>query len=232
MTPDEWYGGLCQRMGWPPTAWRKAVMAFWAQQEGMPFAQTFNPFATTYHGAGVTDSPQDIGFGPGRWNKVGVGIYASPSDGVEATALTLSLSYYANIRKAFADQTGYPSIVGPQDFTTWVGNNVYGQRILDFMLTCTADRGYAAATPATTDPALTKRLDDLTLALFAGKEQPGDRAARLAYANSRVADVAGGNAVSLVEIAGSALAARFGASRDEIIGVLQNLITALKGGAP
>ena len=168
MTIDDFFAVLCTRMGWRPTPWRVDIFKFWAVQEGMNFERTWNPLATTWHSADIPENPEDIGFGPGKWNdldrmdgKAGAGVrmYASAMDGVEATARTLELSYYANIRKAFADQTGYPSITGPLDFTSWVGSDVYGQRVLQRMLTSSASRGYDTPLPSgSIDPSILKRL--------------------------------------------------------------------------
>ena len=172
MTPAGWYSALCTRMGWSPTAWRLAVLAFWAKQEGMDLQRSWNPFATTYHAEDVAESAEDVGYGPGRWNSVGVGLYATPEAGVEATARTLELSHYPNIRAMFADQVGRPGIVGPKDFTTWVGSPVYGQRVLDFAVACNADRGYGS--PATVLAARVARLE----ALFGPEDVIADWASR------------------------------------------------------
>ena len=54
-------------------------------------------------------------------------------DGIRATVKTLSLSYYVNVRRCFADKAAYPEAIRPKDFTSWVGSDVYGKRIVDYM---------------------------------------------------------------------------------------------------
>jgi hypothetical protein len=146
MTRDEFFAAVCQKFGWQPTPWRLAVFNHWATQEGMPFDTTFNPLATTR----LSDAtPLNLGFsegyGPGNWNGVPVRVYASPESGIEATFETLALGYYDNIRRCFTDQAGYPDAV--PEFTTYVGNVSYGQRVVDFMNSTTASKGDDEMTP-------------------------------------------------------------------------------------
>lgn len=198
MTLTEYFTALCRAMGWEPTPWRLDVFGYWAQQEGMPFERSWNPLATTRQAPELRYSNEDIGYGPGNWNGVPVKLYATPEDGIEATRQTLMLDYYANIRRAFTDQVGYSEVVGPRDFTSWVGSDAYGTRVLTFMRNTPASR---EVTPAA---ASTSPTDDILLALFAGKEQLGTRptmAERLAYAKWRVAEIVAGRAPSLGELA-------------------------------
>lgn len=200
---DSFFTALCRGMGWEPTPWRIDVFTFWAQQEGMLYERTFNPLATTRTGPGITLQSLDMGFGPGNWNSVPVRMYATEESGVEATRQTLLLDYYVNVRRCFADQRGYPEAVGPRDFTSWVGSNVYGQRIVDHM------NASKVAKTMFTPPASDITLDDIVLALFAGKEQAASRPTReqrLTYARNRVREAANGEAVSLVELVGAYVA--------------------------
>ena len=142
MTRLDFWTKLLGKMLLPVTDWRIAVFEFWANQEGMPYDKTFNPLATTYLDNSIARrSTIDIGFGPGKWNTAagnGVGIYATENDGVQATFETLKLSYYDNIRKMFLEQKPNLDIVGPHDFTSWVGSNEYGKRIYDYALSLPA----------------------------------------------------------------------------------------------
>lgn len=140
MTRDEFFVAVCQRMGWTATPWRIAVFSHWAQQEGMPFDQTFNPLATTRLSSRTAlNQTYDIGYGPGNYNSVPVRVYASAADGIQATVETLQLDYYPNIRRCFADQTGHPEAV--PEFTTYVGSVAYGERVVAFMSSTDADKG-------------------------------------------------------------------------------------------
>jgi hypothetical protein len=140
MTRDELFGALCGKFGWEATPWRLAVFESWAQQEGMPFERTFNPLATTRLSANThLNTSYDEGFGPGNWNSVPVRVYATAADGITATFETLSLDFYPNIRRCFADQRGYVEAVS--EFTTYVGSQSYGQRVVEFMNTTTAGKG-------------------------------------------------------------------------------------------
>lgn len=136
-------------MGWTPDEDRLDVFEFWAGQEGALYAETYNPLATTLPASEVPRSTRDIGFGPGKWNTAnpphGVAIYATPEDGARATVMTLGFSHYVNIRRCFADKKAYPEAVGPRDFTSWVGSEAYGKRVVAFM----AERFKAAPTGLT-----------------------------------------------------------------------------------
>ena len=120
-------------MGWTPDEDRLDVFEFWAKQEGMPFERSWNPLATTWLSDDVALSTENIGFGAGNWNSVPVRLYATAEDGIRATVKTLSLSYYVNVRRCFADKAAYPEAIRPKDFTSWVGSDVYGKRIVDYM---------------------------------------------------------------------------------------------------
>lgn len=167
-TRNEFFGALCAAMGWEPTPWRLAVMDFWADQEdggdklGL-MRRANNPFATTREDVAASrDLSYDNGNGPGNWNTIKlasggvlhVGVYLTLADGVRATAQTINLSYYPNIRRSFRDQVGYPEVVS--DYTSWV-SEPYGQRIYQFMRTTTASREIPPV-PATVDPKLEARV--------------------------------------------------------------------------
>ena len=132
MDAEEFFSGLCRAMGWEPSAWRLAAFAEWARYEGMPLEQTWNPLATTRAStAAVRNATYDIGFGPGNWNAVGVGVYRDAAAGIAATAETLQLDYYPTIRRCFADETAFDSAVA--EFATYVGSDAYGRQIVEFM---------------------------------------------------------------------------------------------------
>ncbi len=197
MNRAEFFTALCKRLGLDATPWRLAVFDFWAQQEGMPFAQTFNPLATTM--TGDLDTTFNQGYGPGNWNSVPVRVYRTAEAGVTATYETLINGYYENILRCLADQKGYEAAVKPHDFFSWVGSESYGQRVVDFMNTTDAAKGSDV-----TDP----RIDRLERIVAGnGFDADGQRItgeAALAYAdkqgyslvlgiqktNSRIADLA------------------------------------------
>ena len=131
----------------------------------MPFDRTFNPLATTRLSPNTQlNKSYDDGFGPGNWNDVPVRVYATAADGVTATFETLQLDYYPNIRRCFADQDGYAEAVA--EFTTYVGSQSYGQRVVEFMKSTTASKGSADRVAA--DPAALAR--DLVRATYGSEE--------------------------------------------------------------
>jgi hypothetical protein len=136
MTRMDFWVKLLGKLALPATDWRIAVFEFWAQQENMPYDRTFNPLATTRISPAIAlNTSYDIGFGPGNWNHVPVRVYATENDGVQATFETIQLSYYENIRKMLLEQKPNLGIIGPNDFTSWVGpDNPYGQRVYDYAL--------------------------------------------------------------------------------------------------
>lgn len=139
MTRAEFFAGLLRRLGYEVTPWRLAVLDYWADMEGMPFERTWNPLATSRPpGDDVFLSSEDIGHGPGNWNSVPVRIYHDAVSGIEATAETLELSYYPNIRRSLRDQVGYSEIV--PEFKTYVGSDAYGPNVLQFMRSSQASR--------------------------------------------------------------------------------------------
>lgn len=141
MTLEEFFIEVCNKMGWSPTPWRLEVFKFWAKMEGVPFTTLWNPLATTRVSSNLKYNLKfDNGNGPGNWNSVPVKVYASAADGVEATVQTLKLDYYPNIRKCFEDQRGYAAAIGPRDFTSWVGSEAYGSKVVDFMNQTTAPK--------------------------------------------------------------------------------------------
>lgn len=155
---DTFCAMLCGTMDWTPTPWRIAVLKEWARYEGMPYAPTFNPLATTRRSpAAVRNGGYDIGFGPGNWNAVGVGVYRDAAAGVAATAETLKLPYYPNIRRCFAEERAHEEAVA--EFATDVGSEAYGAALVAFM----------ASLP--TDPDPDQAEVALLLRLFSGDEE-------------------------------------------------------------
>lgn len=142
MGQADFFKGVCQGLGLEATPWRVAVLEFWAGQEhheGTLFKVGFNPLATTQNGD--LNLSFDNGNGPGNWNSVPVRVYASPAAGIRATVETLTNGFYPNILRCLKDQTGYPEARGPRDFTSWVGSDGYGQRVIDFMNSSKASKG-------------------------------------------------------------------------------------------
>ena len=146
MSQDEFFSGVCRGLGLEPTPWRLAVFEFWAGQEhheGTLFKVGFNPLATTQ--PGDLNLSFDNGNGPGHWNSVPVKVYASPAAGIRATVETLTNGHYPNILRCLKDQVGYPEAIKPKDFTTWVGEEAYGKRVVDFMNKTKASKGTPAS---------------------------------------------------------------------------------------
>lgn len=137
MERQEFFTQLCGQLGFEPTPWRLAVFDFWATQENMP-EETNNFLATTQ--PGDLNLAFNKGYGPGNWNSVPVRVYRTAEAGVQATRETLTNGYYPNILRCFRDQIGYNEAVGPRDFVSWVGQEDYGRRVVDFMNACTADK--------------------------------------------------------------------------------------------
>lgn len=164
MTQEDFFAAVCTGLGLEPTPWRLAVFEEWARMEssGALFEKARNPLATTRLSANTPlDTGFEIGFGPGNWNAVPVRVYATYTAGIVATVETLSLSYYADIRRALKDQTSYPETL--DDFQTWIGSPGYAAHMVAFMLTLQADRGDGAPstdglTPAALNEALQKRM--------------------------------------------------------------------------
>jgi len=108
-----------------------------------------HPLATTrLSPATPLDESFDIGFGPGCWNGVPVRVYRDAEAGIAATVETLSLDYYPNIRRCFADETGYNEAI--PEFATYVGSDAYGKDLVAFM------RGLPPSRPA--PPSLEERV--------------------------------------------------------------------------
>jgi hypothetical protein len=180
MNRDEFFAGVCAGLGWTPTPWRLAVFDEWARHEGMPFEQTWNPIATTRVSPAAVRNPNyDIGYGVGNWNSVHVGVYRDAAAGIAATVETLALDYYPNVRRCMAEQAGYPEAV--PELATYVGSVAYGQALVQFMTSCTADKGGDVADP---------RVDDILRALT-GREGT-DATARLAAWNTKEGGKASG----------------------------------------
>ena len=146
MTGDEWYAALCRACGWPATAWTITGLREWARMESpreengetVLFNRCYNPLATTMPASDVPRSPQDIGFGPGKWNDAnpphGVAIYDRPENGVRATAATIVIPWaYARIRDTFKNQrvTDRAGLIA--DFTTWIGNPGYATALAEYL---------------------------------------------------------------------------------------------------
>ena len=138
LSREQFFSDVCKALGLPSTPWRLAVFTFWANQEGMPFEETFNPLASTQ--SGDLNLGFDRGYGPGNWNSVPVRAYRTHAAGVAATVETLENGYYPNILRCLRDQVGYYEAVGPRDFTSWVGSEDYGRRVVDFMNACQEEK--------------------------------------------------------------------------------------------
>ena len=153
------------------------MFAEWARYEGMPLEQTWNPLATTrVSTAAVRNAAYDIGYGPGNWNSVGVGVYRNPAAGIAATAETLQLDYYPTIRRCFADETALDGAVA--EFATYAGSDAYGHQVVEFM----RRQPHAPSTAAGTFE------EALLLRLFSGDEEAAlPRSERLVNARYRLA---------------------------------------------
>ncbi len=152
MNETEWYGLLCKAMGWPFTPWTVAGLKAWARKESPEeengqtrlFNRCWNPLATTYMGADAPRSPEDIGFGAGKWNNAnppqGVGIYATPEAGVAATANTIRLSFYPIIRATFLNQAVGDTDALRSNFQTWIGSAAYSHDLTEYLRILTASK--------------------------------------------------------------------------------------------
>lgn len=182
MTGDEWYAALCRACGWPATAWTIAGLREWARMESpreengetVLFNHCYNPLATTMPASDVPRSPQDIGFGPGKWNDAnpphGVAIYDKPENGVRATAATIVIPWaYARIRDTFKNQRVTDRAGLIEDFTTWIGNPGYATALTDYLLSHPASTASAPA-PVNDDAELAALRADvgLLVAVVAG----------------------------------------------------------------
>ncbi len=177
-TEAEFFFAVCKRMSWEPSPWRLAVFAEWHRHEGMPLEQTWNPLATTrLSPATPLNTKFDIGYGAGNWNGVPVRVYLNEIAGETATAETLMLSYYVNVRRCFTDETGYPEAV--PELATYVGSVAYGQALVDFMNRLAGDDSVGMT-------------DKDILAVF-GSTEP-DAATRLTNAKARYEAAAAGTA--------------------------------------
>lgn len=219
MTPGEWFAKLLGLIGAPATNANVEICNEWARLEGMynpgglSFARGFNPWMTTWPaGDGIRRSGEDIGFGPGKWNNAnppyGVGMYATPEDGLRATVRTLEAdARYTPIMRAFREQAYNPGLVSA--WVTWIGSEGYANSLAGF---AAEQWGSPANAPVV---AVTRtEYEDLVLALFAGSEEHADtspyavrsRAERLAAAMHRVQLRAAGTERSVADIAASAAA--------------------------
>jgi hypothetical protein len=163
VTLDGFFAAVCRGLDLEPTPWRIAVFRFWAGQEDHEsrlFTQAFNPLATTQNGD--LNTSFDIGHGPGNWNSVPVRVYRSAEAGVAATVKTLKNGFYPNILRCLADQTGYAEARGPRDFTSWVGSESYGQRVIDFMNSTDASKVPAGPAGGGAEAAVVSVTDRLT----------------------------------------------------------------------
>lgn len=143
------------------TPWRQEFFEYWANHEGMPFDKTWNPLATTWLSADTAlNLGYNIGYGGGNWNSVPVRVYATFDDGVLATFRTLSLDYYVNLRKSITEQRINVNVIGPKDFTSWVGSDAYGRDVYNHMLAWEVSNNPVVITPPvgdSLDTALQKR---------------------------------------------------------------------------
>jgi hypothetical protein len=92
-TVPNWQGQLLRSIGAPATPQNLLFVNDWARAEGGGAAN--NPFNTTEPGYGTT----------GNYNSVGVKEYATPQQGIAATAATLENGRYGNILSALRHGT-------------------------------------------------------------------------------------------------------------------------------
>ena len=215
MTPYEWFVQFLGLINAPPSDANTAVCAEWARMEGMNisgglrFTEGYNPWMTTWpDGPDTRRSSRDIGFGRGKWNNAnppnGVGMYATPEDGLEATRRTLmGHAGYEPILRAFRAQRWNDGLTAAWE--TWIGSPGYARSLSNF-----AQDQWTA----TEEQVTRTEYEDLVLAVFAGGEEHAEtapyavrpREERLAAAMERMRLRAAGQERSVADIAASAAA--------------------------
>lgn len=113
---DAFYADVLLILGMPASANRMRFMRAWRLAEGAE--ASWNPFNTTWARGRAS-----------KYNSVGVGNYATRADGLAATAGTLRLRYYTDLRARLArDDTAELVALSP-DLRTW-GTGAGVSRIL------------------------------------------------------------------------------------------------------
>jgi hypothetical protein len=102
----QWATDLLNQLGLPVTAENVKALGAWAQAEGTK--ATYNPLATTQSMPGATS-----------FNRVGVRNYASYSDGIAATARTLTNGHYPNILAALRSGTSAVAVAQAVANSPW-----------------------------------------------------------------------------------------------------------------
>lgn len=108
---DAFYIDVLSELGLASTPNRLRFARAWRLAEGAE--ATWNPFNTTWAGRvspGVRES---------KYNSVGVGNYATRADGVAATAKTLRLRYYADLRARLQRDDTAELVAQSPDLRTW-----------------------------------------------------------------------------------------------------------------
>jgi len=103
---DAFYGDVLLALGLPASANRIRFMRAWRQAEGAE--ATWNPFNTTWSRGRAS-----------KYNSVGVGNYATRADGLLATAGTLRLRYYTDLRARLARDDAPEAVALSPDLKTW-----------------------------------------------------------------------------------------------------------------
>ena len=103
---DAFYVDVLRALGMPATANRLRFMRAWRQAEGAE--ATWNPWNTTWARGRAS-----------RYNSVGVGNYATRADGLAASAGTLRLRYYTDLRARLARDDAPELVALSPDLRTW-----------------------------------------------------------------------------------------------------------------
>jgi hypothetical protein len=103
---DAFYADVLLALGMPASANRLRFMRAWRQAEGAE--ATWNPWNTTWSRGRAS-----------RYNSVGVGNYATRADGLAASAGTLRLRYYTDLRARLARDDAPELVALSPDLRTW-----------------------------------------------------------------------------------------------------------------
>lgn len=103
---DAFYADVLSMLGLPTSPNRLRFLQAWRQAEGAEAA--WNPFNTTWSRNRVS-----------RYNSVGVGNYATRADGLLATAGTMRLRYYTDLRARLARDDAPEVVALSPDLKTW-----------------------------------------------------------------------------------------------------------------
>lgn len=103
---DAFYGDVLLVLGMPATANRLRFLRAWRQAEGAE--ASWNPWNTTWARGRAS-----------RYNSVGVGNYATRADGLAASAGTLRLRYYTDLRARLARDDAPELVALSPDLRTW-----------------------------------------------------------------------------------------------------------------